>query len=170
MAWQEVKTNLGAGGAGRVKYSVAMKRGGARISVSAALVAQLGWTPDTRFRLLVGSADLEGRLRIEPKDGGAITARLARGPKGTGQGLLIRLGKWPALAPRDVDAVKVDHEIHDDALTIRLPEHARAIAPAPRLAAAPVPIASTERRTVSVNDRFFNDPKKPPSMTAGTRK
>lgn len=166
MAWQEVEVDLGAGGAGRVKYSVALKRGGARLSVPAALVAQLGWTSDTRFRLLVGSGDLDGKLRLEPKDGGAISARKPTGPKG-GQGLIIRLGKWPQLAPRDVDAVKVDSEIHDDALTIRLPEHARAVAPAPRVAAAPVP---TERRTVSVNDRFFNDPKKPPAMAAGTRK
>lgn len=167
MAWQEVEVDLGAGGAGRVKYSVHQKHGGARISVPAALVAKLGWTEQTRFRLLVGSADLEGKLRIEPKDGGPISGK--KPPKGGGS-LTVRLGRWPQLAPRDIDAVKVDSEIHDDALNIRLPEHARAVAPAPRVATAPMPIASTERRTVSVNDKFFNDPKPRVAMAAGVRK
>ena len=169
MAWQEVDVDLGAGGAGRVKYSVALKRGGARISVPAELVAKLGWSDGMRFRLLVGSADLEGKLRIEPKDGGAIAARKPTGPKGGG-GLIIRLGRWPQLAPRDVDAVKVDSEIHDDALTIRLPEHARQVVPAPRQVAVPTAIEPTQRRTVSVNDKFFNDPKPRVAMAAGVRK
>ena len=168
MAWQEVETDLGAGGAGRVKYSVRLKHGGARISVPAALVAKLGWTEQTRFRLLVGSADLEGKLRIEPKDGGAISGKTP--PKGGGS-LTLRLGRWPLLAPRDVDAVKVDSEIHDDALTIRLPDHARVAAPAPRPATAPALASVSGQTKVSVNDRFFNDPKPPKvAMAAGTRK
>ena len=148
----------------------------------AALVAKLGWNEQTRFRLLVGSADLEGKLRIEPKDGGAISGK--KPPKGGGS-LTLRLGRWPLLAPRDVDAVKVDSEIHDDALTIRLPDHARVAAPAPRPGTAPalasvsgsvvrdangVPLPPRPAAKVSVNDRFFNDPKPRAAMASGTRK
>lgn len=171
MAWQEVETDVGTK-AGRVKYSVCMIRGGARVSVPADVVAKLGWTDKTRLRLLVGSADVEGRLRLEPKPGGAIVPRKA--PKGGS--LIIRLGRWTQLAPRDVDAIGVDSETHDDALTIRLPDHARMVPPAPRPTPAPsnardangVQVAPAAAKR-DVSHQFFNDPKKPPAMASWTR-
>jgi hypothetical protein len=65
MAWQEVDTDVGPK-VGRVKYSVALKHGGARISVPKHIVEQLGWKKTATFRLLVGGGDMEGKLRIEP--------------------------------------------------------------------------------------------------------
>jgi len=174
MAWQEVETDLGPA-PGRVKYSVCMKRGGARVSVPKVVVDELGWSAATRFKLLIGAGDLEGKLRLEPKEGGAISGRIA--PKGGG--LLIRLGRWPALAPRDVDAIAVGSDVNDDALTIQLPEHARLVPPAARPAASIMGAAQSARdangvKTAptakrDVTHRFFDDPKRPVAMASGTR-
>lgn len=131
MAWQEVETDIGDT-VGRCKYSVSQKHGGARISVPKALVETLLWKPDTRFKLLVGGGDADGKLRLSPNPSGRITGRLAI----KGGGLLIRLGRFPQLAPRDVDAVVVEYEVDGSSLNITLPTHARAVAPAPRQATA----------------------------------
>lgn len=168
MAWQEVQTDVGAK-VGRVKYSVALKHGGARISVPKAVADELGWKKTTTFRLLVGGGETDGKLRLEPFDKGRIVAKAPP----SGEGLIIRLGRWPALAPRDVDAVAVEHEVDKGALMVSLPDHARMVQPAARPAtpasggrdANGVPTAA--RRDVS--HQFFNDPKKPPSMASGTR-
>lgn len=161
MAWQKVETDIGTG-VGRCKYSVSIRHGGARISVPKATVEKLGWTKATRLKLLVGGGELAGKLRLEPVDKGAITGR----PAVKGGGLLIRLGRWPALAPRDVDAVVVANEIDQSALIVTLPVHAQAVAPAPRPATAHTGgVGKTD-----VTGRFFNDP--PPGKTAmasGTR-
>lgn len=133
MAWQEVETDIG-GTAGRCKYSVSMKHGGARISVPKSLVELLLWTKDTRFKLLVGGGDAEGKLRLNPTPSGKITTR----PNLKGGGVLVRLGRWPTLVARDVDAVAVEYEIDGSALNIILPTHARAVSPAPR----PAPTAA----------------------------
>jgi hypothetical protein len=78
MAWQEVETDVGPK-VGRVKYSVALKHGGARISVPKHIVEQLGWKKTATFRLLVGGGDMEGKLRIEPADKGRITGKVGAG-------------------------------------------------------------------------------------------
>lgn len=161
MAWQEVETDIGTG-VGRCRYSVSIRRGGARISVPKSTVEKLGWTEATRFKLLVGGGDLAGKLRLEPADSGAITGR----PAIKGGGLLIRLGRWPALAPRNVDAVVVKNEVDRSALIVTLPAHAQAVAPAPRPATAHTGgLGKTD-----VTSKFFNDPTPgKAAMTSGTR-
>lgn len=173
MAWLEVQTDVGAK-AGLTKYSVAFKHGGARVSVPPAMVDKLGWSDKSTFKLLVGAGDLEGKLRIEPVDGGKITARRpppGRKKKGEHGGLIVRLGRWKGLAERDVKPVACEAELDKSALIITLPRHALNVAPEPRpvTAAAPGPTATTVSGKVSVNDKFFNDPKRPPSMASGTR-
>lgn len=167
MAWQEVETDIGAGVAGRPKYSVHFKHGGARISLPKGIAAELKWDASTRLRLLVGGGESTGKLRLEPTPKGKITGR----PAMKGGGMLVRLGRWPALAPRDVDAVVVEIEIDGSALNFTLPAHAQNVAPAPRQAA---PIAGRDANGVpvvvkrDVTDKFFNDPKRP-AMASGVR-
>lgn len=172
MAWQEVETDVGAKAAGRVKYSVAMKHGGARISVPKAVADELRWTKATTFRLLVGGGDTEGKLRLEPSSKGRIKAKASP----SGEALIIRLGRWPTLAPRDVDALAVEHEVAEGALTVTLPDHARMVAPSQRPAVSIMGGAQPARDANGVpvppkrdvSDRFFNDPKRP-AMASGTR-
>jgi hypothetical protein len=168
MAWQEVTTDVGAK-VGVTKYSVALKHGGARISVPAAIVEQLKWTEKTAFKLMVGGGELSGMLRLEPAKDGKIIGR--RPPLGKG-GLIVRLGRWHGLAPRDVDAVTVESEVDGSALVITLPQHARNEAPPPRPSASIMSGSAPERPTAAKRDvtaQFFNDPKKPPVMASGVR-
>ncbi|MFO1080833.1 MAG: hypothetical protein U1E23_09435 [Reyranellaceae bacterium] len=166
MAWLEVDTDVGAKAAGRAKYSVALKHGGARVSVPKHIVDQLGWKKTATFKLLVGAGEMDGKLRLEPSDGGRIAAKTAPGRGAAG--LLVRLGRWPQLAPRDVDAVAVDHEIDKAALVITLPRHAVMAAPPPPIPRATVPAPPTAGKR-DVTSQFFNDPKPKAAMTAGTR-
>lgn len=169
MAWQEVTTDVGAK-VGVTKYFVALKHGGARISVPAAIVEQLKWTEKTAFKLMVGGGELSGMLRLEPDPKGKIVGR--KPPLG-GRGLIIRLGRWQGLAPRDVEAVTVDSQVEGSALIVTLPQHARNEAPPPKPPAGVTvmpkgpQIPTVAKRDVS--DQFFNDPKKPPVMASGTR-
>lgn len=171
MAWQEVTTDVGAK-VGLTKYSVAMKHGGARVSVPAAIVEQLKWSEKATFKLMVGGGEMSGMLRIEPDPKGKIVGR--KPPLGGG-GLIIRLGRWPGLAPRNVDAVSVESEVDGSALIVTLPQHARNEAPPPRpVATATIipttpPAAGPSAAKRDVTAQFFNDPKKPPVMAAGTR-
>jgi hypothetical protein len=168
MAWVEVSTDVGPK-VGRVKYSVALKHGGARISVPKHIVDQLGWKKTTTFRLLAGGGEAEGKLRLEPSEKGAIKVVTGWGKTGTSENFIIRLGRWEQLAPRDVKGVTVDHEVDKSALMITLPRHAQMAAPEPRTAAAPAPTAPTAAKR-DVTSQFFNDPKKPPpAMQSGTR-
>jgi hypothetical protein len=162
MAWQEVQTDVGAK-VGRVKYSVALKHGGARISVPKPVIDQLGWTKKTCFRLLVGGGDTEGKLRLEPSDKGQITSKAPP----SGEGMIVRLGRWAGLAPRDVDAIAVEHEAVGNALIISLPSHAQNAAPPPKpqpmtpsAPRAPLASSPTANGKISVNNRFFDDPPK----------
>jgi len=173
MAWQEVTTDVGAK-VGVTKYSVALKHGGARISVPAAIVEQLKWTEKTAFKLMVGGGELSGMLRLEPDPKGKIVGR--KPPLG-GRGLIIRLGRWQGLAPRDVEAVTVDSQVEGSALIVTLPQHARNEAPPLRVSPV-IPVqhsaATSSARPASgptaakrdVSDQFFNDPKKPPVQAA----
>lgn len=124
MAWQEVETDVGAK-IGRVKYSVALKHGGARISVPKHVLTELGWTKATCFRLMVGAGESDGKLKLEPMTKGRIVSKAPP----SGEGLIIRLGRWTGLAPRDVEAIAVAHEIIGNALVVSLPRHARNEAP-----------------------------------------
>jgi len=173
MAWVETETDVGSK-FGRCTWSVHLKHGGARVSVPEAVVAELGWSKATKLKLQVGGGDTEGSLRIVADTLGKIICKAP--PKG--KGLLIRLGRWPSLAPRDVDKVSVEHEVQKDhgALVIRLPVHAQAVAPAPRTTPASSvmgggPTAATQPpgTKTSVNDKFFNDPKRPVAMASGVR-
>lgn len=163
MAWQEVETDIGAK-VGRVKYSVALKHGGARISVPKAVIDQLGWKKTTCFKLLVGGGDTEGKLKLEPSDKGRITSKAPP----SGEGFIVRLGRWTSLAPRDVDAVVVEHEVAGNALIVTLPAHAQNAPPAPRPSTSIMGGAPTAAKR-DVTQQFFNDPKKPPAMASGTR-
>lgn len=169
MTWQEVTTDVGAK-IGLTKYSVALKHGGARVSVPAAVVDKLGWSESTTFKLLVGSGEASGKLRLQPTKDGKIVGR--KPPLGGG-GLIIRLGRWPDLAPRDVEAVSVEIEVDGDALVITLPQHARNEAPSARPAPSstliPVMPAGAAAAKRDVTSKFFDDPKKPPAMASGTR-
>lgn len=84
--------------------------------------------------------------------------------------MLVRLGRWPSLAPRDVDAVAVDYEISAaNALIISLPVHAQAVAPAPR----PGPtIAPPPGSKVNVIDKVVGAGPTPPKYAtqSGVRK
>ena len=138
MAWQEVETDIGAG-VGRPKYSVSYKHGGARLSIPKGTAERLGWTKETRLKLLVGGGESSGKL-----------------------------GRWPGLAPRDVDKIAVEIELDGSALVVTLPTHALAVPPAPRQPAGNGAGPTAGKRDVS--DQFFNDPKRPPvGMTSGTR-
>lgn len=169
MAWQEVTTDVGTK-VGLTKYSVALKHGGARISVPAAIVAQLQWTESTGFKLMVGGGELSGMLRLEPDPKGKIVGR--KPPLGGG-GLIIRLGRWQGLAPRDVEAVTVESRVEGSALIVTLPQHARNEAPPikPPAGVTVMPketgIPSAAKRDVT--SQFFDDPKKPPAMASGVR-
>ncbi len=167
MAWQEVETDVGTKKAGTTKYSVALKHGGARVSVPGSVRELLGWTEKTTLRLLVGGGETAGKLRIEVASKGKLSGR--KPPLG-GEGLIIRLGRWAGLAPRDVDAVTVDFDVDGTALIIALPAHAQAIAPPPRQATTivvPATAAIVGKRDVT--SQFFNDPKRPPAMASGVR-
>lgn len=157
MAWQEVETDIGAK-IGRCSYSVHLKHGGARVSLPEVVAKELGWTAKTRFKLQVGAGESEGALRVVADAKGKISGKSA--PKGGG--LTIRLGRWPSLAPRDVDKVSVEHEVQREAsaLVVRLPTHAQAVAPAPRTMVAPT-IPPQANGKVDVSSKFFNDPKPP---------
>ena len=170
MAWQEVTTDVGAK-VGLTKYSVALKHGGARISVPAAIVEKLKWSEKTTFKLLVGGGEMSGMLRLEPAKDGKIVGR--KPPLGGG-GLIVRLGRWPGLAPRNVDAVSVDSAVEGAALIVTLPQHARNEAPPPRPTATATTISSPPsagqtagKRDVSA--QFFDDPKRPVQMASGVR-
>lgn len=188
MAWQEVTTDVVK--IGRVKYSVAFKHGGARVTVPQEIVDRLKWSGATKFKLFVGAGELDGKLRIVASDIGTIGGRppphgrdAKPAPKGAARkppplqetgGLIIRLGRWPGLAERDVEKIAVDVtvEVEASALTITLPVHAQMKAPAPRTqtTAAPPVAAATPGVKVDVTSKFFNDP--PASkvgMVSGTR-
>lgn len=152
MAWLEVQTDIGNVGIGRVKYSVSLKHGGARISLPRSVVEQLKWTNKMHFKLLVGEGDVAGKLRLDASAEGRITGRIAP----SGGGMLIRLGRWPKLTPRDVDTVSVDHEVANGSLIVTLPTHALAVAPAPRVAP---PTVDRPTSKVDVTSKFFDDPK-----------
>lgn len=169
MAWQEVTTDVGAK-VGLTKYSVALKHGGARISVPAAITKALGWMNGATFKLMVGGGEMSGMLRLEPVKDGKIVGR--KPPLGGG-GLIVRLGRWPGLAPRNVDAVSVDSAIDGAALIVTLPQHARNEAP-PAKPPAGVTVKPTgptippaTKRDVSA--QFFDDPKRPVQMASGVR-
>jgi hypothetical protein len=168
MAWQEVQTDVGPK-VGRVRYSVAHKHGGARISVPKHVVQELGWKTTTTFRLLVGGGDLAGKLRIEPADKGRITGKTGGGPGAKSDTTIIRLGRWEKLAPRDVKGVAVEHEVDKQALVIILPRHAQMATPEPRPQAAPAKPTPPTAAKRDVTSQFFNDPKKPVGMQSGTR-
>lgn len=169
MAWQEVTTDVSAK-VGLTKYSVALKHGGARISVPAAIVKSLGWKDGATFKLMVGGGEQSGKLRLEPAKDGKIAGRQ---PPNGGEGLIIRLGRWQGLAPRDVDAVTVESEVDGSALVVTLPQHARNEAPPARppagvtvMPASPgVPTAAKR----DVTNQFFNDPKRPVQAASGVR-
>jgi hypothetical protein len=170
MAWQEVTTDVGAK-VGLTKYSVALKHGGARISVPAAIIKALGWKNGATFKLMVGGGELSGKLRLEPAKDGKIVGRQ---PPNGGEGLIIRLGRWKGLAPRDVDVVSVEAEVEGSALVVTLPQHARNEAPPPRpttsattISSPPSAGAAPAKRDVSA--QFFNDPKPQPAMASGVR-
>lgn len=169
MAWQEVTTDVGAK-AGTTKYSVALKHGGARISVPAALVKSLGWKNGTTFKLMVGGGEQSGKLRLEPAKDGKIAGRQ---PPNGGEGLIIRLGRWQGLAPRDVDAVAVECDVEGSALIVTLPQHARNEAPPAKPPAGvtmmPAGPSIPTGTKVDVTSRFFDDPKRPVAMASGTR-
>lgn len=169
MAWQEVTTDVGAK-VGTTKYSVALKHGGARISVPAAVVSELKWTEKMSFKLMVGGGELAGKLRLEPVKDGKIVGRK---PPNGGGGLTVRLGRWAGLAPRDVDVVTVESEVDGSALVITLPQHARNEAPPAKppagvtvLPKGPQLPAAAKR---DVTGQFFDDPKRPPAMASGVR-
>lgn len=174
MAWQEVETDVGSK-VGRCTWSVHLKHGGARVSVPESVTAELGWNKATKFKLQVGAGETDGSLRIVADSLGKIIGKAP--PKG--KGLLIRLGRWPALAPRDVDKIAVEHETQTlhSALVIRLPRHAQAVAPAPRPAVSITGGAQPGRDANGVpippkrdvSDKFFNDPKRPVAMASGVR-
>jgi hypothetical protein len=137
VAFQEVEVELGGQDLSRCKYSVHLKHGGARVSVPAALTEKLGWGTSTRLRLLVGSGDMEGILRLEAVAVGKITCR----PALKSGGLLIRLGRFKGLPERPVEGLRVDTEIGGDAknlhsnvtwMQLKIPDHARLVAPMPR--------------------------------------
>lgn len=168
MAWQEVETDVGEK-IGRCGYSVHLKHGGARVSVPPSVAGELGWTSKTRFKLQVGAGESEGALRLVADAKGKIAGKA---PPKQGGGLTIRLGRWPSLAPRDVDRITVEHEVQKEAcaLVIRLPTHALAVAPAPRSSAS----ALVANGKTDVSSKFFNDPKppttgRPVSRPPGTR-
>lgn len=162
MAWVETQTDIDNIGIGRCKYSVSLKHGGARISLPRSVVEQLKWTNKMHFKLLVGEGDVAGKLRLDASAEGRITGRIAP----SGGGMLIRLGRWPKLAPRDVDTVSVDHEISNGSLVVTLPAHALAVTPAPRVApsVAPPPVGK-----VDVTSKFFDDPKDKTGLRSGVR-
>lgn len=172
MAWQDVETDVGSK-LGRCSYSVHLKHGGARVSVPQSIAIELGWGPNTKFKLQVGAGEQDGSLRLVADPAGKIGCK----PPPKGQGLLIRLGRWPGLAPRDVDKVSVDHEAQRSgagALVVTLPKHATVNTPMPRTSsptiAPPQRPAGNGGRTVDVTHRFFDDPKKPQlAPTSGTR-
>lgn len=169
MAWQEVTTDVGAK-VGLTKYSVALKHGGARISVPAAIIKALGWKNGATFKLMVGGGELSGKLRLEPAKDGKIVGRQ---PPNGGEGLIIRLGRWQGLAPRDVDAVSVESEADGSALVVTLPQHARNEAPPPRPTATATTISSPPASPTAakrdVSAQFFDDPKRPVQMASGVR-
>lgn len=174
MAWQEVETDIGAK-VGTVKYSVALKHGGARISVPAPIALKLGWTVATTYKLMVGGGESSGMLRLEPVPNGKIRGRTP--PKG-GDALTIRLGRWPGLAPRNVDAVSVEPKIEGAVLMVTLPQYARNEPPPPRVGSSATPVASvTVARPGAavpakrdVTGPLMGDPKRSVEMVSGTRR
>lgn len=171
MTWQEVETDIGPK-VGRVKYSVTLKHGGARVSVPKHVAEALGWKKDASLKLLVGGGEQEGKLRLEPAANGRLTMRTSVGKASTV--FQVRLGRWSALAQRDVDSVAVEHVIDGKALVLALPRHALMVAPTISVGKS-LATVSTENPLgapngkVDVSDRFFNDPKKPIGMASGTR-
>lgn len=161
MAWQEVETDIGDKAPGRVKYSV-KDRTGPSISVPPGILAELRWTAETRFKLQVGAGERDGMLRLVADAKGKIKGKVAL----KSMGMLIRLGRWPSLAPREVDKLSVDHEVEvnptiGNALIVTLPRHALAVAPKARdYVAAKVDV--TERVAGRDGARF--------SMASGTRR
>ena len=80
----------------------------------------------------------------------------------------LSIDKSRGLAPRDVDAVVVEHEVAGNALIVTLPAHAQNAPPAPRPSTSIMGGAPTAAKR-DVTQQFFNDPKKPPAMASGTR-
>lgn len=157
MAWQEVETDVGEK-VGRCSYSVHLKHGGARVSLPPAVADLMKWTAKTRFKLQVGAGESEGQLRLVATADGKIAGKSP--PKG--KGLLVRLGRWKSLAPRDVDKVFVEHDADPatGALIVHLPPHALMAAPAPRAPVVPPKAAPAGAARTDVTSKFFDDPKK----------
>lgn len=105
MSWQEVTPALKPAGGGpklvaKIRCAPAS---GLTVLINEALRAELGWIAGlTTLRLLVGRAETEGRIRLEPVTPGPL-AVVAIG-KGGG---LVRVGGWDGVERRKLKAVRV---------------------------------------------------------------
>lgn len=131
MAWQDVTPVLVPEhtGSRRITLRVSATRG-ACLSLSAAIVAELGWTIETHLRLQLGHGEVAGKLRLVSDRDGPLRL-VERGvnlkrPTTTKRGVyfLLRLGRWPGLPGAQLDSAAVDYDIAGQPgkhLTITLP-------------------------------------------------
>lgn len=117
MSWNETPVTIAtAVKAGRVTFSANKTRaGGGVLGLPGAIVGQLGWKEGQTFKLLVGSADHDGWIRIVPNPQGEIVFHtFGRGPAAKGA---PRGGASP---DRDIPAA---HPRHDREVGLRASHH-----------------------------------------------
>lgn len=156
MSWQEVTPVIG-GTAGTMKRLVryrVSKRMGAAVTVPKSVADSMGWKKGARLSLFVGGGDHAGKLRLVLASAGLLTVRPNKGE----ETLQINLGRVPQLPDREVDRVVVEYEATEGALVIRLPAHAQAIAPPPRVS---VPVPPPSGSKVDVTDKVVGSGPQP---------
>ncbi len=126
MSWNETPVTIAtAVKAGRVTFSANKTRaGGGVLGLPGAIVGQLGWKEGQTFKLLVGSADHDGWIRIVPNPQGEIVFHtFGRGPaaKGAPRGGRLRIGTFLRLTLDTIEKSDCEHRIIDKSLDVQLP-------------------------------------------------
>ncbi len=120
MSWAETPVTVKRHApAGRVTFKSNCGRSlGALVGIPAAVAEQLGWKSGAKLRLLVGSGEHDGWLRIEPSEKGeALFAGLGK----KGRGGRAKLGTFPRLSGEAVEKTAVEHRVIGKALELHAP-------------------------------------------------
>ena len=176
MSWEDVTPINARTALGMVNYSYSPKLG-ARVTLPASVGAALKWTAGQAVKLQVGAGEHAGQLRLVADGSGPLNVRTCKTTA-----LQVHIGKLDVLPAREVKRCSVRHEVEASALTITLPSHAQAIAPAARptaaagggsssLMAGPPPQRPAAGAKVDVVDKVVGGTKTPPrfATASGTR-
>lgn len=125
MAWSEITPEFHPGRAPRALVRIGMR--GASRGFAAFLIMhdsivcdRLGWTETTCLRLLSGSAESAGRIRLAPHPSGVVTVARLRGRANAF--CYLRLGHWPGLPRMKIAAAAAEYLVSGEGFEIMLPQ------------------------------------------------